>query len=212
MKVSYISHSGSDRMVVAAARVSMNRDDLSTSAVGDKDTKLIQYLAEHQHTSPFEHCHLTCLVEAPLFIAAQWMRHRTQSFNQISRRYTAEEISFWTPDRWRRQSESNRQASTGNLDAMAQESASAVLANAYETAEAAYQSLLAMGVCREQARAVLPQGLVTRFYASASLHNWTRFIKLRDHDGAQKEIQSLAQEVAALVKEYFPVSGAALLD
>lgn len=208
MSVTYVDHMGSDLTVVRAARISLGT---SSDTLTDKDLKLIAYLAEHQHTSPFEHCSLTVLVEAPLFIAAQWMRHRTFSFNQISRRYTAEDLRFWTPTEWRKQAPTNRQASAGTLDPLQQPMADELLRLAYEASLATYDSLLSMGVCREQARAVLPQGLNTRFYATANLHNWVRFIGLRNHDGAQQEIQALARVCRDLLENYFPHSTCALL-
>lgn len=209
--VVYVSHMGSDLTVVNAARISLGT---SSQTLSDKDIKLIHYLAAHQHTSPFEHCALTALVECPLFIAAQWMRHRTFAFNQVSRRYTSEELKFWQPTAagvWRKQAASNRQASEGELSPEVSNSATALLETIYESAQATYETLLAMGVSREQARAALPQGLMTKFYATANLNNWAKFIKLRNHDGAQQEIQDIAWCCEALLETHFPVSTAALL-
>ena len=110
--VEYIDHMGTDLSVVNAARVSfgVEREKLS-----DKDVKLINYLMQHNHTSPFEHCALTLRFVVPLFIRSQHHRHRTWSYNEISRRYTSVDMKFYEPKEFRTQHKSNRQASNNEL-------------------------------------------------------------------------------------------------
>src|SRR5437667_11514171 len=106
--VEYIDHMGTDLSIVNAARISYGKHK---NELDDKDVKLINYLAQHQHMTPFEHTALTVLVTCPLYIRSQIMRHRTFSYNELSRRYTAEGIEFYIPDEFRNQSESNKQGS-----------------------------------------------------------------------------------------------------
>src|SRR5687767_14024229 len=101
---------GEDLSVVNAARVSYGT---SSSSLTDKDKKLIKYLADHKHMSPFEHCAMTALITCPLFVRSQIHRHRTFSYNEISRRYTSEDIEFYLPSSWRKQDEKNKQSSAG---------------------------------------------------------------------------------------------------
>ena len=111
-KVSYIQHVGDDKMVANAARVSFGQDN--TRPLTPRDKKLIRYLAEHKHTSPFEHNSITFLFEVPMFVRSQHMRHRTWAYNEISRRYTDVDLRFYEPTSFRTQHESNRQASNEN--------------------------------------------------------------------------------------------------
>lgn len=212
--VEYISHMGSDLSVVNAARVSFgtNRDQLY-----EKDIKLINYLMQHNHTSPFEHCTITMRFVVPLFIRSQHHRHRTWAYNEISRRYTSVDMQFYEPKQFRTQHKSNRQASEDNFvnplvsfrDSYKTGHsgyASKIVKNHHETSIKVYESLLNAGVCREQARGVLPQNLYTQYYGTANLHNLLKFVSLRSHDGAQWEIQRVAQACLTIAKEYFPES------
>jgi thymidylate synthase (FAD) len=179
----------------------------------EKDEKLIKYLAEHEHLSPFEHCAFTFLVEVPLYIRSQIHRHRTFAYNEVSRRYTSEDLSFYLPtvDDVRKQSKSNRQASNGMLeDAEAHEVIRKMRVGHVEALEL-YEELLASGVCREQARGVLPQNLMTKFYMTGNLRNIAHFLKLRSHEGAQKEVRDVAAQMSTIVEQYFPVALKALM-
>lgn len=203
-RLELIDHMGSDLRVVQAARVSYAGD--TETWRGEKDAKLIRYLIQHGHWSPFEHCTMTVLVKCPLFIRSQWHRHRSWAFNEISRRYTSEEIEFYIPRMLHLQAERNRQASDGRLDPDEYEIATTTLRVMNELTERAYWSLLRQGVAREQARMVLPQSLYTRFYATASLRSLLHFIQVRDHDGAQWEMVQYARALGEIVAEQFPVS------
>lgn len=199
-----------DLMPCSAARVSFGNEDKTGKDI-NKDIKLMKYLADNQHMSPFEHQSATFLVEVPLFIRSQIMRHRTFSYNEISRRYTDENLEFWKPDQFRKQSASNRQASTGELPEESEACASAYKMSC-DSALETYNDLLAHGVCREQARAVLPQSLLTKFYMTGNLRNWAHFIQLRKDEHAQKEVQIVAERIEAALRDLWPNATKALLD
>lgn len=205
--VKYINHMGTDLSVTNSARISFNRqsDDLT-----EKDEKLIKYLADHLHMSPFEHCILSVELYVPVYISKQIMRHRTFSYNEVSRRYTSEELEFYQPDQWRKQAKNNRQASEGGLDDDTIRLIDLLVDRHQQAALSLYNDLLAKGVCREQARGVLGQDLMTKFIMTGNLRNWVHFVKLRQHAGAQGEVQEVANGVKALLYKHFPVSTKAL--
>jgi thymidylate synthase (FAD) len=211
--VELVETMGSDLTVVNAARVSFgaHKDELD-----EKDIKLIKYLAEHRHTSPFEHCSVTFRCHVPLFVRSQHHRHRTWKYNEVSRRYTSENLEFYEPTLFRPQHKSNRQAS---VDAPQRVWISDGRGDAHEAIVAhhrasleLFERLLEAGVSREQARGVLPQNLYTTYYATVDLSNLSKFYSLRTHDGAQWEIRKLAEGMAELVKPIFPHAWSALLD
>lgn len=192
----------SDFLPVTAARVSHGNDE-QTGEDREKDVKLMKYLAKHKHFSPFEHQSATFLVEAPLFVAREWMRHRTQAFNEISMRYTSDPAdTYWIPDQFRKQAGKNKQSSSGVVDN--QELAASLYRENARASVVIYNSLLEAGVAREQARAVLPVGMVTRFYATANLRNWYNWWVLRSGEGAQKEIQHYATKIDTILTNMWP--------
>lgn len=193
-----------DFMPCSAARVSFGNED-KTGEDREKDVKLMKYLAEHKHMTPFEYQHATFLIEVPLFIRSQIHRHRSFSYNEISRRYTSEDLEFWKPDVWRGQAKNNKQAST-NVEALSSEWAPRSTREALKD----YEYLLEQGVAREQARAVLPQSLLTKFYMGGNLRSWAHFIELRNDEHAQVEVQIVAQRIAAKLRELWPESCNAL--
>lgn len=197
-----------DQSPVLAARVSHGRDG-KTGEDLSRDIKLTKFLADNKHTTPFEHLSVTFKVICPLFVAREWMRHRTQSYNEISMRYTSDPVGkMWFPDVWRKQSSKNHQSSTGEVDR--QEDATEVLAEVYRACVDGYNKLLTMNVCREQARAAIPVGNTTEFYATANLLNWSKFCRLRCAEDAQFEIRVLADQISDICKELYPVSWEAL--
>lgn len=205
--VSLIEHMGDDKRIVDSARVSLYRHNKNIDEpFNAKDEKLLNYLAEHQHTSPFEHCTATFYIACPMFIARQIMRHRTFSYNEVSRRYTSEAITFYQPSVMRKQAVKNLQASDGELAQTEQAIADHIYTQQIERAFKAYNELLACGVARELARAVLPHALNTQFYMSGNLLNWVKFIKLRDSEHAQLEAQIVAQQIKAQLNELYPES------
>jgi thymidylate synthase (FAD) len=209
LSVEYIQHTGSDLTVVNAARVSLNQ---SSQSLQDKDIKLIKYLADNEHMSPFEHCTVTVLIECPLYVRSQIMRHRTFSYNEISRRYTSDDIKCYVPseDDVRLQGKTNRQASGGNLDQEQAHDAVQKIRHIQDLCVVMYFDLLKMGVCREQARGVLPQNLMTRFYMTGNLRNYAHFLGLRLKHDTQKETRVLAEKLLAILERAYPHSLKAL--
>jgi len=198
-----------DHFPATAARVSFNNDQ--TVHGSQKDEKLIHYLAEHEHLTPFEYQHATLMIECPLFIRSQIHRHRTFSYNEISRRYTSEDLDFWAPTVWHKQAVKNKQGSDGNIG----DDQDAFLDSVYKqqclTALGIYNILIENDVAREQARAVLPQSLLTRFYMGGNLRNWAHFLQLRLDSHAQYEVQVIARKCEAILTSLWPNSLSALM-
>ena len=213
---------GSDLSVVNSARVSFGKHK---TELDEKDKKLIKYLIKHKHTSTLEHCFVTFRVKVPLFVRSQHHRHRTWSYNEISRRYTGFDIQFYEPKAFRTQHESNRQAS--NADKLidpevgdyfyddnfifkcvpCEDEDMHCLVEAYHKMSLdVFNMMISKGVCREQARGVLPQNMYTEYYASANLNNILKFIDLRTHEGAQKEIQDMAKGMLEIITKLYPVT------
>lgn len=218
-KVEYIDHMGSDITTVNAARVSFGR---TRTQIDEKDEKLIKYLIKNNHTSPFEHCSLTFRFTVPLFIRSQHHRHRTWAYNEISRRYTSIDMEFYEPSKFRTQHESNRQASKDEdidplscyrfADFSCFNKASKLVKMHNKCSLELYNSLVKEGVCREQARGVLPQNLYTSYYGTCNLHNLIKFINLRSHSGAQWEIQQVAKACQTIAEKHFPITMAAFKE
>ena len=206
--VSLVAHIGSDKTIVNSARVSFGRDNKRDLV--ERDQKLIKYLVKHKHTSTLEHNVVTLMFEVPLFVRSQHMRHRTWSYNEISRRYTDVDMKFYVPQGFRTQHESNRQASKDILvdpvidNDLPDFTASRLVMNHHKDSLRLYNRLLSGGVCREQARGVLPQNLYTRYYATVNLNNLLKFIDLRLHEGAQWEIQQVAKACLDIATELWP--------
>lgn len=199
IKVELFDFMGSDQKIADCARVSYGLEN------NGKSTDLLYYLMENDHSSPFEMGELVVKATAPLYIADQWKRHRTFSYNQISLRYTeAKNESFFIPETLRIQSKTNKQGSNGAVDNqdLCQLTMLASIQNSFET----YNILLANGVAREQARGVLPTATNTTFICKGNLKNWLHFIKLRQHETAQEEIRWFADKVADMIAEKFPVT------
>ncbi len=209
--VKLIDHMGSDLSVVNAARVSFGK---RKEAFDEGDAKLIKYLAKHEHTSPFRHTALTLHVKAPIFVFRQWMKHRIGSeFNEISGRYVVfPDDEFYVPEVFRQQSKDNKQGSLGEIEEAHRGPAAATFLQACKDSVKQYRALLEMGVCKEQARCVLPVGLYSEVYWTVSLQAAAHFIRLRTEGHAQWEIQQYAHAVAKVVEQVYPVSLKALLE
>ena len=210
--VELIDHMGTDLTIVNSARVSFAKHK---NEVDERDKKLIDYLVKHKHTSTFEHNVVTFRICVPLFVRSQHMRHRTWAYNEISRRYTEIDIKFYQPKSFRTQHASNKQAS--NLDELSDPlvdpgnifggaSASWMVENHHRKSLSLYEKLISAGVCKEQARGVLPQNLYTEYYGTVNLNNLFKFIELRSHKNAQWEIQQLAKRMLTIVKDLWPVT------
>ncbi len=198
--VGLIDHLGSEATIVNAARVSFGK---IKSTMDERDVKLLEYLIDNRHTSPLEHVVFTFSIHCPLFVRGQWHRHRTWSYNEISRRYTEIDMEFYTPEHLRRQSEDNRQASFADPafedGALRQE-----IAAHNQQSLALYDRLLEAGVCREQARGVLPQNMMVTFWGTVDLANLLHFLQLRDSSHAQYEIRAYAVAIRQLIRPIVP--------
>lgn len=198
--VGLVDQMGTETSIVNAARVSFGKIRTEMDA---RDAGLVKYLIANHHSSPLEHVVFTFLVHCPLFVRSQWHRHRTWSYNEISRRYTQEDVTFFVPTELREQAESDRQASVVG-DKIDQATYREVIRKHNEASLAVYEQLLAAGVCREQARGVLPQNMMTTFWGTVDLSNLIKFLELRDSPHAQEEIKEYAQAIKQLIKPIVP--------
>ena len=196
-RVELVDVMGDARSVVNAARVSMGRH---VTEMGEADARLIRYLWEHEHTSPFRHVTFQFRLRAPIFVVRQWQKHQIGcSWNEISGRYVTFEDEAWRPERWRAQSAAVKQGSAGPLDDLSALDAATLYEEAMAHAFETYQRLLALGVAKEQARAVLPLSLMTECFWTASLQAVLHFLKLRLDAHAQEEIRDFARAVEELI-------------
>jgi thymidylate synthase (FAD) len=203
IKVTMMDYMGSDVTVVNAARVSFGKKSTNTYTT-DKDDKLIWYLAEHKHMSPFGHCFASFHVKAPIFVARQLVKHKFLRWNEISRRYVDEEPEFYTPDVWRGRATDKKQGSSGEVAIYLSDS------QTYWASHELYQYLLNEGVAPEQARMVLPQSMMTEWYWSGSLDAFSDMCNLRCAPDTQEETRLVALQISNKMKKLFPVSWKAL--
>jgi len=200
--VEYIDHMGNDRTVVNSARVSFGAD-ISSVELEDRDEKLIKYLAEHNHWSPFAHTSVQLKIKAPIFVARQLVKHQVGGvWNEISRRYVSFEPEFYTVDQLRGKPVNAKQGSSGEVDAEHIDT----IYRAYTQSLLAYEDLLAAGVAPEQARMVLPLGSMTEWYWTGSLVFWHRVCQLRLDSHSQRETGEIALEISKICSKLFPVS------
>ena len=198
--VGLIDNLGDETTIVNAARVSFGK---LKDTMNERDIVLLEYLIENRHTSPLEHLVFTFSIHCPLFVRGQWHRHRTWSYNEISRRYTEVDMEFYTPPKLRCQADNNRQASVENADF--DDSALRKMISDHNAASLKlYEDLLAKGVCREQSRGVLPQNMMVTFWGTVNLGNLLHFLELRDSEHAQWEIREYAIAIKKLIKPYIP--------
>ncbi len=198
--VGLIDHLGSEATIVNAARVSFGK---LKKEMDERDVTLLHYLIDNKHTSPLEHLVFTFSIHCPLFIRGQWHRHRTWSYNEISRRYTEVDLEFYTPPKLRRQAETNRQASVDSPDFDDGE-LRRLIREHNQNSLALYDKLLEAGVCREQARGILPQNMMVTFWGTVNLSNLLHFLELRDSEHAQWEIREYAKAIKQLIKPVIP--------
>lgn len=209
--VRLVDFMGDDSSIVQSARVSYGKGTKSVR----EDTTLIRYLMRHQHTSPFEMVELKFHIRLPIFVARQWIRHRTASVNEYSGRYSEMTDDFYIPEQnqIRTQDEVNKQGRSDKQidDATAQEVLQSMQQhqkNSYDE----YLNYLGKGVAREIARINLPLSSYTEWYWKIDLHNLFRFLKLRLDWHAQYEIRVYAEAIANIIKELYPISFKAFSD
>ena len=217
-----IDYMGDDNAVVQAARVSYGRGTKKVS----EDRGLINYLMRHWHTTPFEMAEIKIHVKLPIFVARQWIRHRTASINEYSARYSVLDREFYLPDegQLKAQSSSNRQ---GRGDGLAPEEARQVLDLLRHDGERTYENYVWMlnedesggpvdpardGLARELARINLTLGTYTQWYWKTNLHNLMNFLRLRADAHAQYEIRVYAEALVDVMKRWVPLSHEAFLE
>ncbi len=208
-----VDYMGDDTSIAQAARVSYNRH--GQDADPKKDLALLRYLLRAKHTSPFEVCELRLIVSAPIFVARQWIRHRTASVNEVSARYTVLPDVRYKPGLGRlvRQSKSNKQGSS--TEPLSPSQAAIVLRGldtANRAAQRSYQVALGTGLAKELARIVLPLSTYTLFSFKMDLHNLLHFLRLRLDPHAQHEIRVYAEAIYELVKGWVPATAQAFED
>lgn len=216
MKVELLRTSGTDLDVVNAARVSFHKEHSEFD--NEKDTKLIRYLAKHNHWSPFAHVGATFRIKAPIFVARQLVKHQIGlTWNEVSRRYVDDEPEFWLPSRngWRARAENVKQGSsqtTVDVCSYGHDYTEYIPWDAVEVCFEAYTRLLQRGVAPEQARMILPQNTMTEWIWTGSLMAFARVCRERLQPSAQQETQEVAKEIERLLQPAFPVSWKALME
>lgn len=202
--VRLVDYLGNDERIVQAARVSYGSGTKSFR----QDRGLIHYLIRNQHTSPFEQVSLTFHCKMPIFVARQWVRHRTAKLNEISGRYSVMQDEFYVPapEHVSYQSESNKQGRGGTLEPAEAYAVINAMADEQRQAYASYTDLLDKGIARELARANLPLSLYTEWYWQIDLHNLFHFLHLRLDAHAQYEIRVYAEAIAKCAKAVAPIA------
>jgi len=203
--VELIDSWGNDKRAAHAARVSFAKDGRD-SEITPNDIRLLRFMIKEGHTSPFEHSGLTVAITCPLFVRGHIMRHRTFSFNEVSRRYTSESIRIYVPEELREQSKKNLQCSLKDTHILNEEYAINLVKESSDNALTVYNYLLKRGASREQARGVLPQNTYTSFWMTGNLHNWYKFLKLRLHGSTQPETQLIAKAILDIIEDKFPIT------
>jgi len=216
MRCEYIDHMGSDLSCVNAARVSFDKESEwkgKENTLSERDSKLISYLARHNHFTPFTHCQITLRETVPIFVARQRFKHSIGfTYNEVSRRYVDDEPEFFYP-MWRERPEGSvKQGSGRNIEEAGQKVLTRAYDNLLEHAESFYEEMIEGGVAPEQARMVLPQSMYTSYYVTGSLFAFARAYLLRKDSDAQVEIQELAHQWDRLISPLFPVSWSALTE
>lgn len=204
MKVEYVNRMGDDLTVVNAARVSF---DKTKYEMDDKDVRLIKYLYNHHHWTPFSHPQITLRETVPIFVARQRFKHMVGfTYNEVSRRYVDYKPEFFVPEGWRQAAENKKQ---GSLDTYIplNDLFNGKYLNFLTIAEELYEDMLANGVAPEQARMVLPQSMYTSYYVTGSLYAFMNAYRQRsDRSHAQLEIVRLAEMWDEVISPLFPVS------
>lgn len=225
IKVELIDKMGSDLSVVNAARVSFDKESewqmsQDGKVLNNSDQKLIKYLAEHNHWSPFSHAFASFRIKAPIFVARQLVKHTVGlSWNEVSRRYVSTEPEFYMPKTWRKAAKNVKQGSSDEaVDIInyygtqgkngCEDPVDTSISVALET----YNHLLNIGVCPEQARMILPQNTMTEWIWSGSLYAFARVCNLRLDSHTQQETQTVARLIDSYMIELFPESWEVLVN
>lgn len=221
MNVELIEYMGSDLSVIDAARVSFDKksewdtikdaDGTVKNVLNNKDARLLKYLAEHNHWTPFSHPQITLRVTIPIYVARQLAKHQVGgTVNEVSRRYVKYVPKIDLPTQWRKAAENVKQGSSDELVKI-DPSMQIQIDKWQELTELLYEDLLLMGVCPEQARSVLPVCSETTWIWTGSLYFFARVCKLRLDPHAQKETREVAERISVILGELFPESWSVLL-
>lgn len=205
LEATLVDHMGTELSIVNAARVSLNQE---SDVMTDKDKGLIGFLMRNRHASPFEHCVITFKIEAPIFVAREWHRHRTQSYNEVSGRYTELKPKFYAPD-WDRPLKQVGKPGAYKFVVGSDEEMITVHKEtrfACQTSWNAYEFMLDKGIAKEVARNVLPVTIYTGWFATASLRNWINFLSLRAEENALYEIRELAFKIEKRLYDLYPIT------
>ena len=198
MKAELLSHFGSDLMIANIARVSYNKE---SSELGEKDARLIKFLAQHGHTSPFRHPQLQFRIECPIFVERQMFTHQVGwARNSISGRYVDFSDSYWLPEKLRFQSKDSKQGSAGDIPDDKNEYFISRMRSVIEHAQEVYNEMSEFGVAKEQCRIHLPLALETKFIWTGSLQAFIHLCNLRLKPDAQFETRQLVTNMLELVK------------
>ena len=208
--VRLVDYMGSDESVVQAARISYGRGTKSVS----QDAALINYLMRHSHTTPFEMCEIKFHIKLPIFVARQWVRHRTANVNEYSARYSVLDHEFYVPehDQIAKQSEDNAQGRGSSLSYEDAQYVTDLLVNDSNRVYETYNKFLEKGVSREISRVNLTLNYYTEWYWKIDLHNLLHFLKLRSEMNAQYEIRVYAKTMLEIVKKWVPLTYAAFVE
>ena len=208
MTVTLIDSMGTDLSVVNAARVSYAK---TKEKFEDKDEKLIKYLAQHNHWSPFGHASIQFRIKAPVFVARQLVKHQVGlTWNEVSRRYVDYQPELFEPKAWRGRPQNSKQGSDGEV--VLDMNDKHRLQTTMEQCLIIYDSFIKMGVAPEQARMVLPQSMMTEWYWSGTLYAFARVCNLRCAKDTQQETRDIANQISKMCEELFPISWKYLVD
>tara|TARA_R110002020_G_scaffold367333_2_gene579246 strand:- start:1410 stop:2042 length:633 start_codon:yes stop_codon:yes gene_type:complete len=203
MNVELIDVMGSDLTVVNAARVSFNKHH---TELEDNDEKLIAYLAKHGHWTPFGHPQIQFRISAPIYVARQLVKHQVGLvWNEVSRRYVDYEPTFEIPTQWRDRPKNRKQGSGVSLIQLSDDEV-AEIRYIHAASSKMYNHLIDKGVAPEQARAILPQDMVTEWYWTGSLAAFARVCTLRLSEDSQDETRQVAQKIEEYINDKFPLS------
>ena len=201
---------GDDSSVVQAARCSTGKGTTDPK----RDEELLRYLMRNEHTSPFEMVEMKWHAKMPIFVARQWIRHRTANVNEFSGRYSEFEKEYYVPseETFKLQSQLNKQGGNRLVEESIYKKSSDEIIDISENAWITYQDMIEEGVSREQARIVLPVNYYTNWYWKNDLKNTLHFLKLRKDKHSQWEIREYADAMADIIKEKLPMSYKAFED
>jgi thymidylate synthase (FAD) len=216
MNVELLEYMGSDLSVIDAARVSFDKksewvmmkdaDGTVKNVLNNKDAKLLRYLAENNHWTPFSHPQISLRITAPLYVRSQLYKHKVGGTeNEVSRRYVKYTPVFDIPTRWRKAAENVKQGSSEQLVRI-DSSMESQINNTMDAVARLYEDLLLMGVCAEQARVILPVCSETAWVWTGSLYFFARVCNLRLDPHAQKETRDVAERISLIMDELFPES------